>query len=112
MLAGLVMFAACGEVAPEPGGNGGDGSPELSTRIEIPPVDGPYDWTIDPADFVVGVDNPYFPLTPGTVWISKGESDGEPEVVTVRATHDTKEILGVTCVVVRDTVRVAGEVAE
>ena len=112
MLAGLVMFAACGEVAPEPGGNGGDGSPELSTRIEIPPVDGPYDWTIDPADFVVGVDNPYFPLDPGTVLRYEGQSDGEREVVTIRVTDQTKEIMGVTAVVVRDTVEVAGKVTE
>ena len=36
-------------------------SPEPSPAIEIPPVDGPYDWTVDPGDFVSGIDNPYFP---------------------------------------------------
>jgi hypothetical protein len=109
-------LAACGESSPGPVGSE---SPSATTSpspsallIEIPPVDGPYDWTIDPVNFVEGVDNPYFPLTPGTVWVSKGESEGEPEVVTVRVTHETKEIMGVTCVVVRDTVRVAGEVTE
>jgi hypothetical protein len=112
MLAGLVVLAACGEAAPEPRGNGGDGSPEPSTVIEIPPVDGPYDWTIDPADFVVGVDNLYFPLDPGTVLRYEGQSDGEHEVVTIHVTNQTREILGVTTVVVRDTVEVAGEVTE
>jgi hypothetical protein len=87
-------------------------SPSASAAIEIPPLRGPYDWTVDPANFVSMVDNPYFPLVPGTVLVYEGTSDGEREVVTIHVTHETKEILGVTCVVVRDTVKVAGEVSE
>ena len=83
-----------------------------ATTIAIPPVDGPYDWTIDPADFVATVDNPYFPLEPGTTYVFAGTSEGEREVVTVRVTARTKVIQGVTCVVVRDTVRTGGEVTE
>jgi hypothetical protein len=87
-------------------------SQEPVPTIEIPPVDGPYDWTIDPADFVTTVDNPYFPLTPGTIFVFAGTSEGEREEVTVRVTGRTKVIQGVTCVVVRDTVRTGGEVTE
>jgi hypothetical protein len=87
-------------------------SQEPVATIEVPPVDGPYDWTIDPANFVTGVDNPYFPLEPGTTFVFTGTSDGEREVVTVRVTDRTKVIQGVTCVVVRDTVRTGGEVTE
>lgn len=120
----LVGLAACGDPAPEPGGSGSpeptsvssEPSPSISSEpspaIEIPPVDGPYDWTIDPADFVSRVDNPYFPLEPGTVLVYEGQSDGEPEVVTIHVTDRTEEILGVPCVVVRDTVTVAGEIHE
>ena len=32
----------------------------------------PYDPVIDPSNFVPQVDNPYFPLTPGTTFISEG----------------------------------------
>jgi hypothetical protein len=110
------LLASCGEGSPGPGvspsGPGG-GSPTASpSPIAIPPVDGPYDWTIDPANFVDGVDNPFFPLVPGTALVYEGQSDGEHEVVAVRVTSRTKEILGVTCVVVRDTVTVAGHVHE
>jgi hypothetical protein len=111
-------LAACGEAAPGSGSDGASSATPSATTsvspaaIEIPPVDGPYDWEIDPANFVDGVDNPYFPLTPGTVLVYEGRSDGEREVVTVRVTGRTKDILGVTAVVVRDTVRVAGEVTE
>jgi hypothetical protein len=91
-----------------------EGSPSgaPAATIEIPPVDGPYDWTIDAADFVTTVDNPYFPLEPGTTFVFVGTSEGEREVVTVRVTDRTKMIQGVTCVVVRDTVRTGGEVTE
>ena len=87
-------------------------SPSASPLIQIPPLRGPYDWTIDPASFVSTVDNAYFPLVPGTVLVYEGTSDGEREVVTIHVTRETKQILGVTCIVVRDTVKVAGELKE
>jgi hypothetical protein len=114
----LVVLAACGQSSPGPADDGETSSSAATTPsasvgpIEIPPVDGPYDWTIDPANFVSEVDNPYFPLVPGTVLVYEGQSDGEREVVTIRVTRQTKEIMGVTAVVVRDTVEVAGEVHE
>jgi len=120
----VAAFVACGETSPEPGGSASSSSsPSTSTEptptssephpsIQIPPVDGPYDWTIDANNFVSGVDNPYFPLEPGTVLVYEGQSDGEREVVTIHVTDRTKEILGVTCVVVRDTVEIAGEIHE
>jgi hypothetical protein len=92
------------------------GPPTSSTSprapIEIPPVDGPYDWKVDAANFVEGVHNPYFPLAPGTTLTYEGRSDGEREVVTIKVMPRTKEILGVRCVVVKDTVEVDGELAE
>ncbi len=56
---------------------------------------------IDPANFTATVDNPWFPLMPGTVFTSVGERDGKAiDIFTV--THDTKVIDGVTCAVVDD----------
>ncbi len=63
---------------------------------------------IDPANFVEGISNPFFPLTPGTTFIYRGGG----EVVTVTVTDRTKMILGVKCIVVRDVVEVNGEVIE
>jgi hypothetical protein len=103
-------LTACGDAGRNDSYDGPRGN--VPEAIQIPPVEGPYDWTIDPADFVAKVDNPYFPLEPGTVLVYEGQSDGEREVVTIRVTGRTKEILGVTCVVVRDTVEVAGEIHE
>jgi hypothetical protein len=113
----LVGLTACGDTSPGTGGSRSpepttSASPEPSPTIEIPPVDGPYDWTVDQADFVSGIDNPYFPLESGTVLVYEGHADGERERVTIHVTGRTKEILGITCVVVRDTVTVAGEIHE
>jgi hypothetical protein len=58
--------------------------------------------TIDPANFVTTIDNPYFPLTPGTTMIFEGTSEGAAMRVETTVTNETKVILGVECVVVRD----------
>jgi hypothetical protein len=56
---------------------------------------------IDPANFSATVDNPWFPLIPGTVYTSQGERDGKAtDIFTV--THNTKVVDGVRCVVVDD----------
>ena len=55
---------------------------------------------LDPDDFVSEIDNPFFPLEPGTTFIYEGESEGVPTREVVEVTRDTKEILGVTTTVV------------
>ena len=57
---------------------------------------------IDPDNFVSQVDNPYFPLVPGTTLIYRGESEGTPTRNVTYITYDTKVILGVTTIVVHD----------
>jgi hypothetical protein len=67
---------------------------------------------IDPADFVEGVDNPYFPLVPGTVWRYEGKTGDGLERIEFRVLNETRIVMGVTCTVVRDTVTVDGEKVE
>jgi hypothetical protein len=69
-----------------------------------------YDPVIKPANFVAGVNNPYFPLKPGTTFIYETPDGHERDEFFV--THHTKVILGVTCIEVRDTVRQDGELIE
>jgi len=68
----------------------------------------PYAVTIDPADFVAVVDNPYFPMIPGTTTIF----DGGGEHIVVEVTDYTKIIEGVAATVVRDRVYTKGKLAE
>ncbi|TMK67876.1 MAG: hypothetical protein E6G60_00100 [Actinobacteria bacterium] len=67
---------------------------------------------IDPRDFGGAVDNPWFPLVPGTRWTYAVKTAHGTEANTVEVTHETREILGVTSVVVHDVVRVGDRVTE
>jgi hypothetical protein len=72
----------------------------------------PYDPVIDPANFVDKIDNPYFPLVPGTNFVYEGQSAAGLVHVEFFVTHNTKQILGVTTVEVHDVVTTNGEVTE
>jgi hypothetical protein len=69
-------------------------------------IDESYAPTIDPAQFVAAVNNPYFPLVPGTTFVYES-AEGE-ERVEVNVTAETKQIMGVTCTAVH-TSEYAGE---
>jgi hypothetical protein len=119
MAATLGLASACGGSSDEPAG-GATGTPTSSTGVPPTPNSTPPTAsiaTVDPANFVPVVDNPYFPLVPGTVFRYEGTSDeagsGEGhEVDVVEVTNDTKTILGVPAVVVRDTVTLDGQLVE
>ena len=68
--------------------------------------------SLDPADFVDVVDNPYFPLLAGSRWVYEGDSDGEAERIEVEVLDERREIMGISAVVVHDTVYVDDELAE
>ncbi|MBN2113958.1 MAG: hypothetical protein JW785_07525 [Acidimicrobiia bacterium] len=86
---------------------GGSGQPLID-----PGDGGNYRTSLDPADFVTRVDNPYFPLAPGSRWEYQAVGDGEMQTIEVVVTDQTRDILGIRATVVRDTVRVDGEVIE
>ena len=73
---------------------------------------GRYAPAIDPATFVRKVDNPYFPLAPGTAFHFRGFRDATPQTDDEVVTHETKRVLGVLCTVVRDTVSERGKPVE
>jgi hypothetical protein len=75
-------------------------------------IDTTYNPIINPADFGGKIDNPFLPLKPGTTLVYEGETDEGMERIEYAVTHKTKEILGVTCVVVHDQVTLEGELIE
>jgi hypothetical protein len=58
------------------------------------------------------IDNPYFPLLVGSVYVYTGIKEGEAQVDRVIVTDVTKQIMGVTCTAVLDRVFQGGELAE
>ena len=69
---------------------------------------GPYspDINLDNFSTSTNIDNPYFPLKPGTTYIYEGTTEKGFEHNEETVTSETKDNLGITCVVVRDTVKV------
>ena len=66
----------------------------------------------DPKNFVRRVNNPYFPLRPGTRFVYTGMEDGEPRKVVVDVTYRKKTILGIQATVVQDRSYVNGSLVE
>ncbi len=72
----------------------------------------PYEPVMDPASFVAGVNHPYLPYAPGMTFLYEAETDEGLELNEVYVTDQTKDILGVTCTVVRDLVWLDGQLRE
>jgi len=71
-----------------------------------------YDPVIDPANFVSIIDNPYFPLIPGTTFVYDDHFGGSLIRDEFTVTHNTRVIDGVTCTEVHDIVLTNGELTE
>ena len=97
LAAALLLAGGCGG-----GGDEGQALPQGDEPAEL-----------DPADFVTGIDNPYWPMAPGSRWVYR-ETDGEggEQQVEVTVTDETKTILGIEATVVHDVVTEDGEVVE
>src|SRR3989344_3986968 len=67
---------------------------------------------INPANFVSGIDNKYFTLVPGKKFTYESKTDEGFERVEVEVTGETKKIMGVTAIVVRDRVWLNNELRE
>jgi hypothetical protein len=77
-----------------------------SAALALPPP-------LPPAhDFVRTVDNPWFPLRPGTVLLYRGRKDGGPTRERVAVLTETKRILGVRATVVSDKLYRRGKIFE
>jgi hypothetical protein len=66
----------------------------------------------NPGDFVARVDNPWFPLLPGTTFVYRGVKDGKTARDVVTVTHATRTIQGVRSTAVADRLYLAGRLEE
>src|ERR687886_2030358 len=58
------------------------------------------------------VDNPWFPLRPGTTYVYRGVKDGRPSRDLVTVTHTRVRIAGVPCIAVHDRLYLRGRLRE
>lgn len=71
-----------------------------------------YEPKVVPANFVGTVDNPLFPLKPGTTYKLRSETDEGVEHETITVTNDKKKVAGVATTVVEDVVTLDGKPKE
>jgi hypothetical protein len=94
------------------GGCGSDGDDSAGgasgeeDRTSLPQGSEPV--TLKPADFTTEIENPYFPLAPGSKWVYREGA----QRVEITVTNDTKTIEGITTRVVRDVVTEDGKLVE
>jgi hypothetical protein len=107
----IAMTAACGagssqSTSPPAGTKAGEAA-VFSLPQESDPVQ------LDPADFTNEIDNPYFPMVPGSRRVFR-ETDAQGGVrrVVVTVTKATKTIIGIETRVVHDIVTEDGQVTE
>ena len=64
---------------------------------------------LDPADFTTEIDNPYWPMAPGTKWVYREtDAEGNEQRVVVTVTNQTREVMGIEARVVHDLVTEGG----
>jgi hypothetical protein len=112
MLANLVGIVLVGFAAVAPSAASGDIPAVLNKAIngKLPTVN--FRPAFDAKNFVERVDNPWFPLKPGTTFVFTGNKDGGDARENVRVTRDRKSILGVSTTAVRDTLYRADRLVE
>jgi hypothetical protein len=93
-----LLLAGCG------GGSNSSGNSTLPVGSEP--------FKIDPADFTTQIDNPYWPMAPGSHWVYREAENGELQRVDVTVTNQTKRIAGIEARVVHDLVTKDGEKVE
>lgn len=89
--AAILLLAACGGGSKS---SAGSELPQGSEAVEL-----------DPADFTTDIDNPYWPMSPGSRWVYRETSgQGNIQRVEVTVTSRTKTIDGIEARVVHDLV--------
>jgi hypothetical protein len=90
---------------------GGSASAGIACPVPLPWGGDPV--TLDSAGFVGRVDNPYWPMAPGTRWIYlETDAQGGRQRVVVEVLWHTKQIEGIAATVVHDRVLEHGELVE
>lgn len=101
---GIVLLAAAGSLQ---AGVASAGACPVTLPQGSEPV------TLDPADFVDRIDNPFLPFLPGSRWVYREtDAEGARQRVTVTVTDRTRPIEGIAATVVHDKVTERGALVE
>src|SRR3954465_5026147 len=104
LAAAALATAGCG------GGTSGGHTTSTPARASEPNAAAPPQTPPPGRDFVRTIDNPWFPLEPGTVYTPKGEDESTPATDVLRVTDRTQRILGIRATVIDDRVYKNGRI--
>jgi hypothetical protein len=102
--AAILGIAGCGGGGPAGGGGAGSSATHVASGPDRGLPQGGEPVVLDPADFSTTIDNPYWPMTPGSRWVYlETDPGGTRQRVVVTVTTRTRMIAnGVRARVVRD----------
>ena len=108
----LGTASACGGSASGDGTQAAGGSSTVAATASLPERSQPF--PIDPSEFTTEIDNPYWPMKPGSQWtFRETDAEGAVRVVVVTVLDKTKTIAnGVEARIVHDQVTEDGQVKE
>jgi hypothetical protein len=111
-LGSIAVFACIIALAVTACGSDSDAKSEDTSNRGLPQGSEPS--KLDPADFSTNIDNPYWPMKPGSRWVySETDTEGKRERAVVTVTDKTKKIAnGVTARVISDVVTENGQPVE
>jgi len=97
----VLALAACGGEGSKSKSSSASGLPQGTKPVKL-----------DPAEFTTNIDNPYWPMRPGSHWVYREVENGETQRVDVTVTNQTKTLEGIEARVVHDRVSRNGETLE
>ena len=69
--------------------------------------------SLDPSEFTTDIDNPYWPMAPGTQWVYRAvDADGTEQRIVVTVTDHTRTVMGIESRIVHDVASSDGEIVE
>lgn len=105
--------AGSADVTTDPAGRCGPATELPVADVVVDPGDGgDYAPHLDAESVAATIDNAYYPLIAGSEWRYESQTDEGLEEIVVRVTDETRIVMGIDAVVVRDTVRLDGELIE
>jgi hypothetical protein len=97
----VLALTACGGGGSKSTSSSSSGLPQGTKPVQL-----------DPADFTTNIDNPYWPMRPGSHWVYREVENGETQRVDVTVTNQTKTLEGIEARVVHDRVSRNSETLE
>jgi hypothetical protein len=106
----VLGLAACGGGESQPAAQTTGGTESGTAASSLPQGSEPFE--LDPSEFTTEIDNPYWPMKPGSRWVYRETAEDAVMRDVVTVTNQTKTIMGIEAVVVHDVVSEDGQVTE